>query len=146
MCLIPSSHSAIKPRLVECCSDGCPAQTLSHLHTGSLLWQSDRQVLGHLSYEDPSPHISQFGWASSPKNNPGCSKLLPFKNYGGNCALGNLQCSRILCSLPQICASTLSCLWALQAVPSTSWFVFRSDMHCQLHYTDRCVHFKIILS
>ena len=33
-----------------------------------------------------------------------CSKLLPFTNYGGPCALGNLQCSRmffvVLCALP----------------------------------------------
>ena len=29
---------------------------------------------------------------------PGCSKLLPFKNYAGHCALGNLQCSKKLLS------------------------------------------------
>ena len=47
--------------------------------------------------------------------------------------LGNLQCSRKgFCSLPQICASTQSCLWALQAVPSTSRLGFCSDVHRQL--------------
>lgn len=32
----PSGHSDIKLRLVECCSDGCPSASFSHLHTWSL--------------------------------------------------------------------------------------------------------------
>ena len=91
--LLPG-HSAIKPRTVECCSDGCPSGSFSHLHTGSLeLNLSDHRVLGHLSYQGPSPLIAQFGWVPSSRS-AGCSKLLTFKNYGGHCALGNLQCSR----------------------------------------------------
>lgn len=43
-----SSHSAIKPRLVEGFSDGCPSGTLSHLPTLELS-QNDHPVLGHLS-------------------------------------------------------------------------------------------------
>ena len=35
-------------------------------------------------------------------------------------------------TLPQICASTQSCLGALCKIPSTSWLGFCSDMHCQL--------------
>ena len=61
------------------------------------------------------------GRVASSRKSPGCSKLLPFKNYGDHCALGNLQYSRMFCSLPHICASTQSSLWALPAVPSFSW-------------------------
>ena len=55
-----SGHSAINPRLVECCNDGCLSGSFSHLHTGSLeLIQSDHWVLGHLSYQRPfSPDCS----------------------------------------------------------------------------------------
>ena len=57
-----SGHSAIKPRSVECCSDGCPSGSFSHLHTGPVEpCQSDHQVLGHLSYQGPSPPIALFG-------------------------------------------------------------------------------------
>ena len=53
--------------------------------------------------------IVQFGQTASSRKSFGCFKL-PFKIYGGYCALGNLQCSRIVfCSLPLICASTQSC-------------------------------------
>ena len=73
---LPSGHSAIKPRLVECCSDGCPSGSFSHLHTGSLeLSQSDHQVLGHLSYQGPSPPIAQFaGW-------PALGRVLVVPNF-----------------------------------------------------------------
>ena len=61
-----SGFSAIKPRSVECCSDGCAIGSFFHLHTGSPeLIQSDHRVLGHLSYQGPSPAIAQFGQAAS---------------------------------------------------------------------------------
>ena len=47
-----------------------------------------------LSYQGPFPLIAQFCWAASCRKSPGCSKLLPFKNYGGHCALVNLQYSK----------------------------------------------------
>ena len=34
----------------------------------------------------------QFGRTVSSQKNLGASKLLPFKNYGGHCVLGDLQC------------------------------------------------------
>lgn len=72
----PSDHS-IKPRSVECCSDGWPSSLkLSH---------SEHWVLGHLSSQDPSAPIAQFGWVASFRKR--------FKNYGGHCALGDLQCN-----------------------------------------------------
>lgn len=76
-------QSAMKPRLVECLSVGCPSASLSDLHIRSLnLSQSDHQVLGHLSYPGPSPLVAQFSHAASSRKGPGCSKLLPLKHYG----------------------------------------------------------------
>ncbi len=72
-----SSHSAIKPRSVEGCSDGCLSGILSHLQTGSLDFsQSDHLVFGQLSYKSPSPLIAG-------RSALGSAKLLPFENYGG---------------------------------------------------------------
>ena len=38
--------------------------------------------------------IAQFGWVARSRKSLGCSKLLPFKNDGGHCVLGDLQCCR----------------------------------------------------
>lgn len=46
--------------------------------------------------------------------------------------LATISTAECFHSLPQVCASTQSCLWALQAVPLTSWLGFYSDVHCQL--------------
>lgn len=70
---------------------------------------------------------------------PVCSQRLPFNNCRSHCAPGNLQPQ-------QECFMTFqrsvhlkkkhkkkkACLWALQAVPLTSWLHFCSDMHCWL--------------
>lgn len=45
---------------------------------------------------------------------------LPFRNYRGHCAFGDLQYN----SYSQICASTQTCLWDLQAIHLTSWLGF----------------------
>ena len=83
---LPSgNYLAIKPRSVECCSDGCPS--------GSSSRNSSAEPSGSWS---PSPPLAQFGQAASSRKSHDCSKPLPFKNYGGHCALGNLQCSRIV--------------------------------------------------
>ena len=52
-------------------------------------------LLGHLPDQGPSPLIAQFCQAASSRKNLGDSKHLPFKNDGGHCVLGDLQC----CSL-----------------------------------------------
>ena len=56
-------------------------------------------------------------------------------------------CSDVFCSLPQIFASTQSCLWALQAVPLTSWLGVCSDcctVSCEtLCRQWQCVPFQI---
>ena len=81
---------------MECCRDGCPSGRYSHLHRVILeLCQSDHRVLGHLLDQGPSPLIAQFGWAASSRGSLGGSTRLPFKNDGGHCVLGDLQCCRI---------------------------------------------------
>ena len=54
--------------------------------------QSDHQVLGHLPDQGPSPLIAQFGRVANSRKSLGGSKHLPFKNDGGHCVLGDLQC------------------------------------------------------
>ena len=92
---LPSGHSAIKPRLVEGCSDSWLCGTFSHLPTASLeLSHSDLWVLLYLSHQGSSPTIAQFGWTARSRKSSGHPKLLPFKDYGGHCALRNLECCR----------------------------------------------------
>jgi hypothetical protein len=95
--------------------------------------QSEHQVLGHHLDQGPSPPIAQFGWAASYRKSLGGYKRLPFKNDGVHCVLGGpSMLEKCFGTLPQICASTQSCLRALRTIPSTSWLGFCSDVHCQL--------------
>ncbi len=127
-------HTAIKPRSVECCSDGYPSVGFAHLHIWS--WSSTRVTIRFLVASLDNALLFQLlslAGRTAKLGRAGCAKLLPLENYGSHCALGNLQCSSFFFRiLPQICASMQSCLWALQEVPLTSWLGFRSDMHCQL--------------
>ena len=88
----PSGHSTIKAGLVECCRDGCPSGRFSHLHRRTLeLCQNDYQVLGDVPDQGPSYLIAQFGKGARSRNSLGGSKLLPFKNDGRHCVVGDLQ-------------------------------------------------------
>ncbi len=143
---LPSGHSAIKPRLVEGCSDGWLSTTFSHLPNASLeLSHSDLWVLLYLSHQGSSPPIAQFGRTASSRKGSGRPKRLPFKEYGGHCALRNLKCSRI-------CFVTLA-----RSVPCHNsvselfrQFLWPHDSHLLWHalwavrsYIDRCVAFLI---
>ena len=69
----------------------------SHLHRGTLeLCQSNHGALGHLPDQSPSPPIAKFCRVASSRESLGGSKHLPFKNDGGHCVLGDLQCCRIV--------------------------------------------------
>ncbi len=143
---LPSGHSAIKPRLVEGCSDGWLSTTFSHLPNASLeLSHSDLWVLLYLSHQGSSPPIAQFGRTASSRKGSGrpkrLPKRLPFKDYGGHCALRNLKCSRnffvtLARSVP--CHNSVSEL--LQAVPLTSWFSFAltCTVSCKVLYRQVC--------
>ena len=93
---LPSGHSTIKAWLVECCRDGRTFQKDNHLHSRTLeLCQRNYWVLGYLLDQGPSPMIIQYSWAASSRKSHGGSRHLPFKNDGGHCILGDLQCCRI---------------------------------------------------
>ncbi len=68
------------------------------------------------SHQGSSPPIAQFGWTASSRKGSGHPKRLPFKDYGGHCALGNLKFSRIFFVTVSFDLMILIC----------------SDMHCEL--------------
>jgi hypothetical protein len=99
MCLLLMSgfHLAttMKAWLVECYRDGCPSGRFSYLHRGTLdLSVSDHWVLGHLPGHGPTPTIAQVCLAASSRKSLDGAKLLSFKDDGGHCVLGDLQCCR----------------------------------------------------
>ncbi len=143
---LPSGHSAIKPRLVEGCSDGWLSTTFSHLPNASLeLSHSDLWVLLYLSHQGSSPPIAQFGRTASSRKGSGRPKRLPFKDYGGHCALRNLKCSRIFFvtlarSVP--CHNSVSELFRQFLWPHDSHLLWRA-LWAVRSYIDRCVAFLI---
>ncbi len=105
----PSGHSDIKLRLVECCSDGCPSASFSHLHTWSL--ELNQWMSGSWSH---------LPWLFSLAGRPAfwtillVSKLLPCQNYAGHW------------SDQDLCLDT-----NLVSVPLTTWLGFCAGMHFQ---------------
>ncbi len=143
---LPSGHSAIKPRLVEGCSDGWLSTTFSHLPNASLeLSHSDLWVLLYLSHQGSSPPIAQFGRTASSRKGSGRPKRLPFKDYGGHCALRNLKCSRnvfvtLARSVP--CHNSVSELFRQFLWPHDSHLLWHA-LWAVRYYIDRCVAFLI---
>ncbi len=143
---LPSGHSAIKPRLVEGCSDGWLSTTFSHLPNASLeLSHSDLWVLLYLSHQGSSPPIAQFGRTASSRKGSDRPKRLPFKDYGGNCALRNLKCSRncfvtLARSVP--CHNSVSELFRQFLWPHDSYLLWHA-LWAVRSYIDRCVAFLI---
>ncbi len=143
---LPSGHSAIKPRLVEGCSDDWLSTTFSHLPNASLeLSHSNLWALLYLSHQGSSPPIAQFGRTASSRKGSGRPKRLPFKDYGGHCALSNLKCSRISFvtlarSVP--CHNSVSELFRQFLWPHDSHLLWHS-LWAVRSYIDRCVAFLI---
>ncbi len=141
-----SGHSAIKPRLVEGCSDGWLSTTFSHLPNASLeLSHSDLWVLLYLSHQGSSPPIAQFGRTASSRKGSGRPKRLPFKDYGGHCALRNLKCSRnffvtLARSVPF--HNSVSELFRQFLWPHDSHLLWHA-LWAVRSYIDRCVAFLI---
>ena len=127
---LPPGHSAIKPRSVECCSDGCPYGSFSHL--GFLVTALAKVFLPRL--------LSLAG-------QPGLERVLivlPLNNYGGHCAFGNLECSRnVFVAFPRS-VPTQPCLGVLQAVPS--FFALICIVSFETLYREVCAFPKHILS
>ena len=81
--------------LVECCRDGCASGRFSHLHRGTLdLCQIDHQVLGSPPW--PWPFFPDcLVWPGGQlQGESWWFQTSWFKNDGGHCVLGDLQCSR----------------------------------------------------
>ena len=71
------------------------------------LWSSLRMTMRFLTMSDHEallPKIALFVQAASSSKSIGGYNLLPFRNYGGHCVLGDLQSCR------NVSASTQSCL------------------------------------
>ncbi len=139
---LPSGHYAIKPRLVEGCSDGLLSTTFFHLPNASLeLSHSDLWVLLYLSHQGSSPWIAEFGRTASSRKGSGRPKRLPFKDYGGHCALRNLKCSWTFCvTLARSVPCHISVSELFRQVPLTSWFSFAltCTVSCKVLYRQVC--------
>ncbi len=92
-----------------------------------------------------SPPIAQFGRTASSRKGSGRPKRLPFKNYGGHCALRNLKCSRncfvtLARSVP--CHNSVSELFRQFLWPHDSHLLWHA-LWAVRSYIDRCVAFLI---
>ncbi len=90
--------------------------------------QSDHQCLDHLSNQDPSPSIAQFGQEARSRKSPDCFKLHPLRIMEAKCSYEPSTQQNIFVVFPRS-VSTQSCLSALQAIPLTSCLSFCSDIH-----------------
>ena len=124
---------------MECCRDGCPSGRFSHLHRVALeLCQRDHQVLGNLPDQGPSPPIVKFGRAATSSQSLGGSKILPFKNNGGHCVLGDLQCCRnILVPLPR--SEPVSEFYGQFLRPDGLVFALTCTVNCGTLYRQVCI-------
>lgn len=101
-------------------TDLCVLLEVSPISTQDL-WSSTRITIRFLPTS--SPWIALFGQAAA----QGKALVVPDFFY-----FGNIHCSTAFHSLPQICTSTQSCLWAHEALPSPHGLVFALIMHCLL--------------
>ena len=85
------------------------------------LWSSvsDHRVIGHLPDQGHFPPVAQFGGADSSRKSIGGSK-----RWRPLCSWGPSMPQNYFGTLPQICASTQSCVGALRTIPSTHGLVF----------------------
>ncbi len=99
----------------------------------------------YLSHQGSSPPIAQFGRTASSRKGSGRPKRLPFKDYGGHCALRNLKCSRsffvtLARSVP--CHNSVSELFRQFLWPHDSHLLWHA-LWAVKSYIDRCVAFLI---
>ncbi len=93
---LPLGHSAIKPRLVEGCSDGWLSTTFSRLPNASLeLSHSDLWVLLYLSHQGSSPPIAQFGRTASSRKGSGHPNVFHLRIMEATVLLGTLSAAEM---------------------------------------------------
>ncbi len=90
--------------------------------------QSDHRCLDHLSNQDLSPSIAQFGLEARSRKSPDCIKLHPLGIMEAKCSCEPSTLQHFCVVFPRS-VSTLSCLSALQAIILTSGLSFCSDIH-----------------
>ncbi len=117
-----------------------------HLPNASLeLSHSDLWVLLTSLTKALLPPIAQFGRTASSRKGSGHPKRLPFKDYGGHCALRNLKCSRnffvtLARSVP--CHNSVSELFRQFLWPHDSHLLWHA-LWAVRSYIDRCMAFLI---
>ncbi len=116
---------------------------ISRMH----LWSSATVIFGFFftCHQGSSPPIAQFGRTASSRKGSGRPKHLPFKDYGGHCALRNLKCSRnffvtLARSVP--CHNSVSELFRQFLWPHDSHLLWHA-LWAVRSYIDRCVAFLI---
>ena len=115
------------------------------------LWSSVSVTIGFLVAslttslgQLPSPRIAQFGRAASSRKSRGGSKLVPLKNDGGHCVLGDLQCYRnVLVPFPRSVPrhNPVSELYVQFLRPHGLFFALTYTVE---GYVDQCVPFQIM--
>ncbi len=116
---------------------------ISRMH----LWSSATVIFGFFftSHQGSSPPIAQFGRTEGSRKGSGRPKRLPFKDYGGHCALRNLKCSRnvfvtLARSVP--CHNSVSEFFRQFLWPHDSHLLWHA-LWAVRSYIDRCVAFLI---
>ncbi len=117
---------------------------ISRMH----LWSSATVIFGFFFTSLTKtllPLVAQFGRTASSRKGSGRPKRLPFKDYGGHCALRNLKCSRnffvtLARSVP--CHNSVSELFRQFLWPYDSHLLWHA-LWAVRSYIDRCVAFLI---
>ena len=126
---------------MEGCRDGSPSVRFSHLHRGTL---TIRFLVNSLT-KALLTRLLSLARAANSRKSLGGSKLLPFKNDGGHCVLGDLQCYRNIL-LPFSRSVTrhnpVSELYAQFLLPHV--LVFALTLSTVGPYIDTCVPFQIM--
>ena len=102
------ARSGLRPLTVPCRALGCWRCGMA-----SPRRISGAQTSGHLSHQGPSPWIAQFRWVRELRPALGVLVVPNFfslRIIQATVLLGTVNAAEFFCHLPQICASTQSCL------------------------------------
>ena len=105
------------------------------------LWSSVRVTIGFSVTSLTKALLAQFGRVASSRKSLGGSKLLTFKNDGGPCILGDLQCCRNVWYLsPDLCPedNPVSELYGQFLRPHGLVFALTSTVNCGTLYRQVC--------
>ena len=136
---LPSGHSTIKARLVECCRDGCPSGRFSHLHRWTLeLCQSDHRVLGHLPDQGPFPRLLSLAGQPALGRASVVPNFFHLRMMEATVFLGTFNAAEMFGTVPHICALSQLRLGALRTI--LLWHALSTVGP----YIDRCLPFQIM--